>query len=116
MLCQRGDENTDWLHRNGSYVSRVISTGLTVRSTLETVDKMDASNEPNPGCNPTIPVDDPDRHKRESARTKQAARRAQMSQQQKDEINRKRRETKLQNKIQSSNKENNNPGMMCTVF
>ncbi|CAO2196030.1 unnamed protein product, partial [Urochloa humidicola] len=93
---QREDENTDWLCKNG-------------RSTLD--DLTDTSLEQSPSTH----VDGPDSHRKASARTRQAARRAQMTQEQKDEINRKRRETRLQNKIktanrQSSYKENNKPG------
>ncbi|CAO2208350.1 unnamed protein product, partial [Urochloa humidicola] len=86
------------------------------RTTLGTVDNdnvltmMDASNDPSPVCDTSIRVDDPKSRKKENARTRQAARRAQMSQEQKYEINRKQRETKLRNKIQKSNKENNIPG------
>ncbi|CAN6235197.1 unnamed protein product, partial [Urochloa humidicola] len=58
-------------------------------------------------CDTSMHVDDPETRKKEIARTRAAARRARMSQEQKDEINRKQRETRLRKKIQKS--KNNQP-------
>ncbi|CAN6320403.1 unnamed protein product [Urochloa humidicola] len=60
---------------------------------------MDASNNNSPGRTPSIPLVDPDGHRKEIAITGAASRHAQLTREKKDEINKKRREARLQKKI-----------------
>ncbi|CAN6195350.1 unnamed protein product, partial [Urochloa humidicola] len=99
--------------RNKIQDSSNMSSGRTTLGNADTEvtpTMMDASNNNSPGRTPCIPLVDPDGHRKAIAITGAASRHAQLTREKKDEINKKRREARLQKKLQSSNKENNNPG------